>query len=557
MKKICPICSEEFELKSSRQKFCNKEHEYICKCCGKSFRRACMRDTKYDFCDDCKSNHWIHICAYCGKPFLTDVYQKTICDRKHYKECPQCHKQFIAPNDRLYDDMCCSTECSNLKRKTNIKKAIQYKPKGYNYPKTIKTRVCKLCGKEFQSVMNQLYCDGPHYRKCVICGNEFEVDKSQIANNTNYCSDECRVRYSLQTQLGKDKEQLWHEFCIDPKMWIDTNCKDEDVTYYLLNKKLGMDKSTIQQQLKKHNLENLVTKYVSTMEQEVFELFNNEVAYLLNDRNAIKPYELDIYIPSLNFAIECDPTYTHNSSDVCHDEPPKPTTYHKMKSDMCESKGINLLHIFGYDWEHKRPIIESIIKTRLKIADSRLYARNCNIVLVDYKECKEFLSKNHLQGNVVSKVRLGLKYNDELVSVMTFGATRHTIGKHDDNTWELLRYCSKLDTSVVGGASKLFKYFIKTYNPTRVISFSDVAHTTGNLYPILGFKYLYTSEPGYVWVDTKTNKAYNRINAQKQNIKKFLKDDSVDLSLSESQIMKAHGFVKVYDSGNKLWEWTS
>ena len=556
MMKKCKLCGESFELKSPRQVYCKKPHSYTCKHCGKSFERACGPDINTDFCDDCKSTHWLHVCTYCGQEFVTDVAQKTICDRKHYKECPECGKQFVVPNHRLYETVCCSPECTNNLRSRNIKKAIQYKPHGYNEHTSYKLVKCKYCGKLFNTSKGEKYCSGPHYATCKVCGKQFEVDKIQIFNHTKCCSDECRQRYSLQTVLGKDIEAVWNKFSTDPVNWIAENFPNtSEVTYYMLSSKLHIDRSTIQQKLKSLGLENIVTRYVSTMEQDIYSIIPSNIKYLTNDRLAIKPYELDIHFPNLKFAIECDPTYTHNSSAMCHDEPPKPSTYHKMKSELCKDKNIELLHIFGYDWSHHSDIITSMIKTRLGIIANRVYARKCEMVEVDYKACKQFLDSNHLQGNVPSKVRLGLKYEDKLVSVMTFGSTRSTIGKKDDMSWELLRFCNKLDTSVVGGASKLFKYFVNKYEPRRIVSFSDVAHTSGKLYPILGFHYLRTSDPGYVWVDTRTDKAYHRMNAQKQHIKQFLKDDSVDLSQSESQIMIAHGFVKVYDCGNNVWEW--
>ena len=142
---------------------------------------------------------------------------------------------------------------------------------------------------------------------------------------------------------------------------------------------------------------------------------------------------------------------------------------------------------------------------------------------------------------------------------MTFSNIRHTIGTGNTNftsdDWELSRFCSKLNHIVVGGASKLFKYFVKEYEPNMIRSFSDKAHTSGDLYPQLGFTKIHDSEPGYVWVNLKDDRAYHRANAQKRNIKKFLKDDTIDLSLTEVEIMNNHGFVQVYDSGNILWEW--
>lgn len=122
---------------------------------------------------------------------------------------------------------------------------------------------------------------------------------------------------------------------------------------------------------------------------------------------------------------------------------------------------------------------------------------------------------------------------------------------------ELLRFCSLLKTSVVGGASKLFKHALQTIKPARVRSFSHRAHTSGGIYSVLGFTEVRRSEPGYMWVDLETDKAYHRYNAQKQNVRKFLHDDTIDLSLSEREIMTSHGFVQVYDSGTITWEWVS
>ena len=145
------------------------------------------------------------------------------------------------------------------------------------------------------------------------------------------------------------------------------------------------------------------------------------------------------------------------------------------------------------------------------------------------------------------------------VSLMTFSHMRNTIGsvtnQFNTDTWELSRFCNKLNTNVVGGASKLFKHFINNYHPSEVRSFSDRAHTRGKLYEQLGFTYDHTSDPGYMWVDLYTDYAYARNNAQKQNICKFLNDPDIDLSKTEVQIMVEHNYVQVFDSGIKLWIW--
>lgn len=275
----------------------------------------------------------------------------------------------------------------------------------------------------------------------------------------------------------------------------------------------------------------------------------------------IKPLELDFYLPDYKLAIECNPTATHNSSTPYKDIEEiriLSPSYHKHKTDLCESKGIFLFHIFGYEWGHKRNIVFSMLTNYLGKNDETIYARKCKIVEVNATDAELFLNNNHRQGSANSPIRLGLEFEGQLVSLMTFGKMRGTIGTGKEDLvdcFELVRFCSLLNTSVVGGASKLFNYFIKEYNPKQIRSFSDRAHTSGKLYPFLGFIEIRKSDPGYVWVDTKTDKAYHRINAQKQNIKKFLDDDSIDLDKTETEIMIEHGFVQVFDSGTITWEW--
>lgn len=46
------------------------------------------------------------------------------------------------------------------------------------------------------------------------------------------------------------------------------------------------------------------------------------------------------------------------------------------------------------------------------------------------------------------------------------------------------------------------------------------------------------------------------MNSQKQNICKFLNDNNIDLNQTENDIMVSHGYVKVYDSGSKVWMWS-
>lgn len=367
------------------------------------------------------------------------------------------------------------------------------------------------------------------------------------------------LRKQLMTDPSKYDE--WIAFESNPVAYLSQFAEKQ--SYAQLSARFGVSSSVVNDFVLKHHLEELVNYTLSNMEDEVVDVLRQidpNVKIKRHDRQTIKPNELDIVLPELGVAIECNPTSTHNSSRYFIDPTtkPMPIAYHQVKTDKCEQAGIFLFHIFGYEWIYRRAIIESMLRNLLKCPRSVVYARKCQVKEVSNAAAREFLSQNHRQGAANSPVRLGLYYKDELVSLMTFGKMRGTIGtgKEDlSDCWELVRFCSKLNTSVVGGASKLFKHFIELYQPKQIRSFSDRAHTRGNLYRQLGFVEVRRSEANYVWVDAKTDKAYHRVNAQKKNLKKFLKDDSIDLSKTETQIMIEHGFVQVYDSGTITWEW--
>ena len=373
-------------------------------------------------------------------------------------------------------------------------------------------------------------------------------------------SKEWKVR--MMSDPSKVSELL--QFRENPKSYIVNTFKDVKPTLNDLCNKLGIRSTeVISSCVREANCEDLIQYVYSQMELEVYDAIHEicpDATIERNTHKVITPYELDLFLPEYKLGIECNPTSTHNSTTNTfdHDAQPISKNYHQMKSNLCKEKDVFLFHIFGYEWTHKHDIIISMLRNILGKNSRKIYARNTEIKIVNNDVATDFLQMNHRQGNTVSSVRLGLYFNDELVSLMTFGSLRHTIGPaFDDGCWELLRFCNKQDTSVLGGASKLFSHFIKNYNPVTVISFSDIAHTKGTMYEKLGFQDLGSSEPGYMWVDVHSDRAYNRLNTQKHKLKKFLNDDTIDLSLTEKQILKSHGFVQVYDSGVHTWKYTN
>ncbi len=262
-----------------------------------------------------------------------------------------------------------------------------------------------------------------------------------------------------------------------------------------------------------------------------------------NDRTILNGQELDIYLPQLNLAIEVDGIYYH--SEISGN---KNKNYHVNKTNICDNKGIRLIHIFDTEWINFSEKIKSLLLNLIITNSNRIFARRCIIKELPSSDCNLFLNHNHLQGEDKSSIRLGLFHNGELVSVMTFGKSRY------DKTleWEMYRFCNKLNISIVGGANKLFKYFVNRYDPKSIVSFSDNRFFNGNVYGKLGFKFKSNSAPNYFYFNK--NRLYSRQKFQKHKLKNIL--EIFDSNLSEWQNMQMNGYDRIWDCGNKKWIWS-
>lgn len=279
------------------------------------------------------------------------------------------------------------------------------------------------------------------------------------------------------------------------------------------------------------------------LEGYIRSIYDKEIE--IGNRTLISPYELDIYLPDLKLAFEFNGNYWHSEELLGDKKLASSIKYHQYKSLKCKELGIRLIHIFEYEWDNEsnKNKIKNLIDFLIKGPDKRIYARNCIIKEVDSKEAEAFIEENHLQGNSNSKIKLGLYYNNELVSIMTFIKSRF----NKNYEWELSRFCSKKTYQIIGGASKLFKYFEINYNPESIISYCDISKGAGRMYEKLGFIKKDVSSPNYKWV--KNNVILSRYQTQKNKlISEGLVGDS------ENNIMRSRGFFKIYDAGNEVWE---
>lgn len=311
--------------------------------------------------------------------------------------------------------------------------------------------------------------------------------------------------------------------------------QNEERNYAAIGKLIGADETTIASYIKKYDLENLMKhKYsISSYEVEI-ENFIKSLGITNIEKNTKKYLdgkEIDIYLPDLKIGIEFNGNYWHSELE-------KKNNYHQEKSLLAESKGIFLYHIFEYEWEEKKEKIKNHLSNLLVKNQNIIYARKCELkIILNKSEKKEFLERYHLQGNDNSLYDFGLYYKNELVMLMTFCLARFTKG-HD---WELSRMCIKSGYSIVGGASKLFKYFVNNYinEFEKIVTYNDIGKTRGLVYKTLGFKKINISKPSYVWYRSHLPV----LSRYKTQIKNEIKE------------MHSKKYNRIFDCGNNVWSY--
>ena len=279
-------------------------------------------------------------------------------------------------------------------------------------------------------------------------------------------------------------------------------------------------------------------KKISEGQNDLFNLVPNSI---MNDRQFIKPLEIDILNNDLKIGIEYHGMFWHSYgfNDIIN--PNK----HKEKADLVESKGYQLFQVFEDEWVYKREIWESMFKSKLNNTE-RIPARKCIVKELSSSEANKFIDNNHIQGKINSSIRLGLIYKDELVACMTFGKSRLS----KQYQYELYRYCNKLNITVIGGFSKLLKYFENKYKPKSLVSYANRRWSTGNVYKTNGFTFSHSSKPNHFYIDKEHN-IYSRIQFQKHKLKDKLKNFNPDNS--GIQNMLDNGYRIIYDAGNLVY----
>ena len=406
-----------------------------------------------------------------------------------------------------------------------------------------KLKFIDLTGKQFGDLKVEKYLGNGKWECRCSCGEVVVRDgKSIRRGDTLSCGHLKSFKMSVAARGNGTDEQIAAVQNVGAllKFIPDIN----ECTYLDVANRLGLKYSTTVRLVNKFKISDLLKSCKPHYKEDELANFIESVVgdgnVVRNDRTVIGSKELDIYIPSKKVAIEFNGTYWHSY-------PLKDKEYHQDKTLECAKNGVRLIHIFEYEWddEDAQNKIKCYLRDLLQNTNV-IYARNTEIKEVPVKDSVLFQTENHLQGASSASVHIGTYYNNELVGIMTLGKPRF----NSEYQYEIIRMCFKHGIRVIGGAEKMFKYFIKAYNPINVLTYSDISKFTGNIYLRLGFNIIQSqplTEPNYVWVNPVENIILKRYQTQKQKL--------IDMGYSgfgntEDEIMESLGYIKVYDCGS-------
>lgn len=550
------------------------------------------------------------ICLLCGNQFETNSKIKKYCDSIHRRKCKVCGKEF-AIDLHYVKQQTCSKECARSLRKQNAENTSleKYGVKNAGYTKQSQEKIRNTCREKYgvdypgQSYVSKQHVKEAFIRKYNGIDNPMKIDEVKAK-----AQETCLKKYGVRNPLSKGspvwekvnetnmrkygtldpgnseqgnarrRQTCLERFGVDYASQADSVRKKREATCLeRYGAKSPLESSAIQAKIQKtcldkYGYENsfksqeIHKKIQETMRSKygvdyacqlpqckqasgtTVSSFNRQLSNKLSNMNItnelefnVERFSYDIHITNSDILIEIDPTWTHSTCDIPKFGSVK-YDYHLKKSEVAQKHGYRCIHVF--DWDN----IDKIVN--LLTSKSIVYARQLKICDVSTQECDNFLNMYHLQGTCKGqKIRIGLKTNDELVGLITFGQPRY----NSNFEYELLRLCYKPDRIVIGGSEKLFKSFINSeINPSSIVSYCDNSKFTGCVYQKLGFKLCDKGQPSKHWSKGSKHVTDNLL---RQRGYDQLFGSNYGKGTSNEQLMLENGWLPIYDCGQSRYEW--
>ena len=501
---------------------------------------------------------------------------------EHYSQTTEYKEKIKKTNLEKYGNESYS-KTNEYKEKVKITNIERYGKTSYNKTDEFKKRVKNTCLDKY-GVDSYTKTDEYLKKSKETCLDKYGVDSytktdEYLKKSKETCLDKYGVEHILQSNYYKEKFKL----SIINKYGVDSYTKTDE--YLKKSKETCLDKYGVDSYTKSENyhlitiignhknylkyLNNGISLFKCDDTDHYFELSNDNfvnrsknniplctICNPIGDSRSIKEkilfefikesyngkiiqsyrdkLEIDIFLPELNIGFEFNGLYWHS-------ERFKEKNYHLNKTNYFKEKDIRIIHIWEDDWTFKQDIVKSQI-LNLIAQSKKIYARKCLAKEVNVKETRMFLDNNHIQGFISSSKKIGLYYENELVSIMTFD---HNEGrkKMKNNEWNLSRFCNKAGYNIIGGASKLLNNFIKNNEVYRIISYADKDWSIGSLYYTLGFENIGGNGPDYKYI----------VDGKRVHKSRY-KKSKLNTNLTESEKMKELNINKIYDCGKIKFE---
>lgn len=250
-------------------------------------------------------------------------------------------------------------------------------------------------------------------------------------------------------------------------------------------------------------------------------------------------YEIDCYVPSINFGIEYHGEYWHSEQNGVDKK------YHFDKWRVCRDNGINLMQIFESEWLNNPDIIKSMIRARLGCS-RRVFARNCQLDEIRPHQAFQFFEGAHIHGGIRNATHnYALTLGGTIMAALSVRKARFD----PVADFEIVRFASLLDHTVIGGFSRLLKRFRADHAGT-LVSYADLRFGSGDVYRTNGFEDCGITPPNY-WYFKKGvvgARLENRVNYQKHKLESKLK--IFDPNLTETENMILNNYLRIYDCGS-------
>lgn len=379
------------------------------------------------------------LCPICGEYYLQSP--KTREKGSGHKPCSHTKRGIMQRTDETYHSFADLTP--------------EYQEKCRNKELTAKNRVdfvCNICGEIYSTIL------GSHEEgaSCVSC-----------ASKTKKVSCQPKTDYDFLEDIHPDDRHLIGTVNNKSKVRIKCSECGDYFSQVIASRANGFTRC---QKCGLAVIPHSFYMYLKTLTDNI----------IVNDREQIKPLEIDFYMPDYNIGFEFNDIRTHqtlfNEQEAnARNFGGKPQTYHHNKFKICKEKGIRLIQIWDIEWsdDRIRPILESVIKNALGMNESRIYARKCELVISNSKECNPFFNENHIQGPAKGNGYFALKYNDEIVGAICYTKKIKLVqtGNKNNADTTISRMCFKQNTSVVGGASRLLKAVMNLMEEGQVIEY--------------------------------------------------------------------------------------